>query len=330
MKADEGFVPGTLDELALHHARRGFAELRPEHTVEQALASIRSQTLDSAIVYFYVVDADRRLCGVVPTRRLLTAPPEAPIAELMTGASIALPMSATLRDAAATLVQHRLLAVPIVGQLGRMHGVIDAAALGIDISTGLTGQRLDELFQLIGVHITSASANGFRSRFSSLLWNVGGGLIAAFVAGAHEELLTTVAALALFMPVTLALSESIGMQAVAVALERRLRPVVALGRRPLVRSLVDESGVAARLAAACAALVAIVAAAWQQEWRFTATVLISITVAMTVAGVIGTVVPPLLHRLRRNPTVAAGPVVLALADFICLVVYFRVGTALLR
>ena len=45
----------------------------------QALAAIRSQTIDSAIVYFYVVDEDGRLRGVVPTRRLLTAPPDTPV-----------------------------------------------------------------------------------------------------------------------------------------------------------------------------------------------------------------------------------------------------------
>jgi len=209
-----------MDELVLHHARPTFAALRPEQTVQQALGAIRSQSLDSAIVYFYAVDDHGRLCGVVSTRRLLTAEPETPVSALMTDATVTLPLSATLRDAAKSLVQHRLLAVPIVGKLGRIHGVIDATTLGVDLSADISGQHRAELFQLLGVRVGDGEHH-VQSRFLSLLWNVVGGLIAAFVAGSHEHLMHRIAALALFMPVTLALSESVGMQAVAVALERR-------------------------------------------------------------------------------------------------------------
>src|SRR4051812_32327696 len=100
----------ALDELALSHANPVFAELRRDQTATQALESIRAQPLDSAILYFYVVDDERRLQGVVPTRRLLTCDPQAPIWSVMNDASITLPATATLRDAAAMLVRHRLLA----------------------------------------------------------------------------------------------------------------------------------------------------------------------------------------------------------------------------
>ncbi len=307
-----------MDELAIHHARRTFAALHPEHTVRQALDDIRSQRIDSAIVYFYVIDDHSHLLGVVPTRRLLIAAPDTRISALMTDASVTLPLSATVRDAAASLVEHRLLAVPIVGQLGRMHGVIDAVALGAEMSSDVTGTNRAELFQLIGVRMTDGGEHRFQSRFFSLLWNVVGGLIAAFVAGAHEQLMGTVAALALFMPVTLALSESVGMQAVAVALEREFKGRGQSNERTLLGAVAAESRVAFRLALMCAAVVATVALVWQQHWRFGLTVLVAISVAMTVAAALGAVVPRLVHRLRRNPTVAAGPAYLALAELICL------------
>lgn len=319
----------AMDELAIHHATRRFAALRLEDTVEQALASIRCQPIDSAIVYFYVVDEHSRLHGAVPTRRLLTATPDAPVSALMTDAPVTLPLSATMRDAAMALVAHRLLAIPLVGLLGRMHGVIDASTLGAEISANVSGHRRDELFDLIGVHLGDRGTHRFQSRFLSLLWNVGGGLVAAFVAGVHEQLLSTVAALAVFMPVTLAVSESIGMQALAVTLERQIQARGAASSHPVLESIAQESRVAFRLALICAALVAGVAAVWHQDWRFTVTVLVAITVAMSVAAVLGTAIPRFLHRLRQNPTIASGPAVLAITDFICLVVYFRIAAALL-
>jgi magnesium transporter len=67
-----------LDELALKYANPAFAALRCDETVAQALDSIRAQQLDSAILYFFVIDDERRLHGVVPTRRLLTCDRQAP------------------------------------------------------------------------------------------------------------------------------------------------------------------------------------------------------------------------------------------------------------
>src|SRR5579871_1686649 len=82
----------ALNELALAHATKTYARLRPEETVDEALRSIPEQALDTAITYFYVVDASGGLRGVVPTRRLLTAPRDARVAELMTDVSVSLPM----------------------------------------------------------------------------------------------------------------------------------------------------------------------------------------------------------------------------------------------
>lgn len=319
-----------LDELALPHASNAFAELRPDYTVEQALASVRSQSLDSAIVYFYVVDDSRRLRGVVPTRRLLTSDLGVPISSVMNDASVTLPPAASLRDAAALLVRHRLLAAPIVDADGRMLGVIDAAALGIDVAAELNGQRVAELFQLIGVRVMDTASGSFAARFPSLLWNVTGGLIAAVIAGANEDLLRTFTALALFMPVTLALSESIGIQSVVLTIERGPQRLVESDWRVALRSLARQGGSALLLAAACASLVSVVALAWQRDMRLTAVVALAIPAAMVVTAVAGLLIPRVLHALRRNPSVAAGPMVLAIADFISLLVYFRVAHTLLR
>jgi magnesium transporter len=69
----------TPDNVSLEHpvstrARRDFTTLREDWTVQETLDSSRRRGLGEKIVYFYVVDAAERLVGVVPTRRLLTAP----------------------------------------------------------------------------------------------------------------------------------------------------------------------------------------------------------------------------------------------------------------
>src|ERR1041385_1357683 len=63
--------------------RKDITRLRQDLTVQQALDLIRRQGLGEQIVYFYVVDAEERLIGVVPTRRLLTAGLEERLADIL-------------------------------------------------------------------------------------------------------------------------------------------------------------------------------------------------------------------------------------------------------
>src|SRR5579884_1329520 len=205
-------ISADLDVLALTRTSTAFAELHPEQTVDEAIDSLRSQDLRDRIVYLYVVDDDRRLHGVVSTRHLLTAARSDIVRTLMRTNVGTLPGTATLRDAANAFVTHGLLALPVVGSLGRMLGVVDVAALGVDTAAAADRRHADEVFQMLGMH---ASAAGQRSaageRFRALAWTIAGGIVAATITAAHADLVAAVMALALFMPVALALSESIGM-----------------------------------------------------------------------------------------------------------------------
>ena len=59
----------------------------------------------------------------------------------------------------------------------------------------------------------------FRDRFPWLLCNIAGGLIAAFIASRFEHLLQQVVVLALFIPIVLALGESVSMQALTLTMQ---------------------------------------------------------------------------------------------------------------
>jgi Mg/Co/Ni transporter MgtE len=64
-----------LSDLIFPYVRRDYVPLRVDVTIGEALDSLRSQELGEKIVYFYVVDEDGRLEGIVPTRRLLMSDP---------------------------------------------------------------------------------------------------------------------------------------------------------------------------------------------------------------------------------------------------------------
>src|SRR5207253_277579 len=118
---------------------------------------------------------------------------------------------------------HKLLAFPIVDDEWRMIGLVDVDLYTQELSDLDRRDDSDTLFQLIGVHLSEAQQKSpltsFGKRFPWLLANVGGGIVAAILAGVYEHELETAVALALFIPVVLALAESVCIQSVSLALQ---------------------------------------------------------------------------------------------------------------
>jgi magnesium transporter len=319
-----------LDELLFGYLRRDFIPLLVTQTVDQALEFLRSQQLGERLIYFYVVDTAGKLVGVVPTRRLLMASRQTPVAQIMVADVLTLSTSATVRDATEMFHKHRLLALPVVDSAGHLHGVADVGMFAGEISDLAARQSADDVFQLIGAHITRPIGpwRGFVDRFPWLLCNIAGGLIAALIAGIYEALLDAVIVLALFMPVVLAVSESVAMQSVTLTLQSLHGPRPSW--RLLMRGLRRELAAALLLGAGCAVVIGSAVWAWKRAPLVAAVIGVTVTASMTTAAVLGVALPGTLRAMRRDPRIAAGPIVLALADFLALTLYFNVARWILR
>lgn len=331
-----------LNEPVTAYTRSDFATLYPEWTVGAALAHMRDHPPPGRIIYFYVVDEALKLVGVVPTRRLLLATLETKIADLMIKGVIAIPASATLLEACEFFTMHRLLAFPVVDGARRLLGVIDIEAYAEELAdTGDSGNAppvaavtpaaRDDVFQLIGVRLTRSQQArplvAFRGRFPWLLCNVAGGTLAAILAEIYQvELNWQHAVLALFIPVVLALAESVAIQSVTLALEafREAKP----SWKELFARLRSEAITGLMLGLATGLLVGAIAAVWQGLAVLFLIVLGGIGIGVTCAALAGLTVPHLLHLLKRDPQVAAGPIALTCADVAALLAYFNLARLL--
>jgi len=243
---------------------------------------------------------------------------------------ITLPSTASVREACERFLAHRFLAFPVVHE-GRMVGIVDVELFAEGIDDLERTKHQEDLFQLMGVHLTAAQQaspwSGFTSRFPWLLCNIAGGILAALLSYAFEGLLAKVVAIALFVPVVLGLSESVAIQSVTLAL------LVLHGQRPTLRALADRIGrellTGALLGAACGLIVAVVALAWLDQARVALALLAGISVGIAGSAVFGLAMPYLLRLLKRDPQVAAGPIALVFADMLALTTYFSVARWLL-
>lgn len=330
-----------LSEPVTAYTRDDFATLYPEWTVGEALAHMREHPPRGRIIYFYVVDDALRLVGVVPTRRLLLAALGTRVRDVMIGSVIAIPAVATLLEACEFFTMHRLLAFPVVDGARRLVGVIDIEAYAKELAgagdsggapvPAITPAAREDVFQLIGVRLTRSQQahplEAFRGRFPWLLCNVAGGTLAAVLAEIYQvELNWQHAVLALFIPVVLALAESVAIQSVTLALEafREAGP----SWRELFARVRPEAVTGLLLGAATGLLVGAIAAVWQQLAILFLIVMGGIGIGVTCAAIAGLTVPHLLRLLKRDPQLAAGPIALTCADVAALLAYFNLARLL--
>jgi magnesium transporter len=317
-----------LHEPILPLARPPQVVLGPDQTIDEALRAIRAAASASSIHYFYVVDAGGRLVGVVPTRRVLSAEPEHKIVDVMVDNVVAIPDWATVLVASEYFATRRLLAFPVVDGKGVLLGVVDVS-LFTDEVIDLARRTYDDIFQLIGVHGTAqrSTLDAFRDRFPWLLCNIAGGLLAAFIASQFEHLLKEVVVLALFIPIVLALGESVSMQALSLTLQSFTDGPFVMKR--LLASLWKEFKTAVLLGVGCGGMVAGVVIVWRGEMAVAAVIFGAIAVSMLVACLLGVAFPTVLRLIKADPRIAAGPVVLAAADVATLLFYFGFGARFL-
>jgi magnesium transporter len=322
--------PDILNEPITRYMRFDFCRVKGGQSVAEALADLRVQQPQGRIIYFYAMDDSDHLEGVVPTRRLLLSPPEAKIADLMVPRAITLPSTASVREACELFLAHRFLAFPVVHE-GRMVGIVDVELFAEGIDDLERTKQQEDLFQLMGVHLTAAQQAspwaGFTSRFPWLLCNIGGGILAALLSYVFEGLLARVVAITLFVPVVLGLSESVAIQSVTLAL------LVLHGQRPTLQALANRIGrellTGALLGGACGLIMAVIALAWLRQAELAVALLAGIGVGISGSAAFGLAMPYVLRLLKRDPQVAAGPIALVFADMLALTTYFSVARWLL-
>jgi magnesium transporter len=320
------YLNAPVGGLAAHD----FTALSQDLTVSGALAQIRERGAAQQIIYFYVIDGDQRLVGVLPTRRLLLAAPEAVLRDIMIARVVTIPETATVLEACEMFVMHKFLAFPVVTAERRLVGVVNVAMFSqfTEEALGLTErEHLEEMFERIGFHVAevqSASAvKAFRLRMPWLAATLCGGICCALLAGAFEATLAARIVLAFFLTLVLGLSESVSAQSVTVTVEA-LRDR-APSRAWYLRAIRKEALSALMLGGACGAVVALTAWFWRGQAGPALVIGGSIAVSMVAACLIGLTVPAALHRFKLDPKIAAGPVSLAMADICTLLIYLNVA-----
>lgn len=292
-------------------------------TVERALGIIRAGGRADTPSYIYIVDANGRLEGVAPLRSLLMSRPQDSVHSIMVRNVTRLKTTSTIEDITALFQQYHFVSLPVVDDKDRLVGLVTLNAMKEaqqrgqeQVLHGITGVDPRERMKQ-----TIVAA---RDRLPWITVTIVGGLGCAFIAGMFEHTLQTLVVLGVFMPIVLALGESIGAQTTSVVLATFAEG----GSRPgeMKAFLAKEVVVGILAALYSGVLVAATSLLWHGNPRLGLLIGGAVLISVAWAAFLAVVIPGLMKRFRVNPAIASGPLVLALADFSTLLVYFGGAT----
>lgn len=311
-----------------------FLRYRSHQTVGEVIDDLSANAdryTDFDIQYAYVVDDLGRLEGVLRLRDLLLSPRRRELREIMIRSPLSVPDSLTLADLDALFHKHRFFGVPVIDERGRLCGVVKRTAV-----EGAVVTRAERTFLrsrgIIGGDELRSMPTLLRSRrrLAWLVVNIILNLIAVTVIAAHQDTLTAVIALAVFLPILADMSGCAGNQACAVTMRELnlgvLRPT------EILRVMRAEIFVGLINGMALGAILAGITTIWYGNPWLGVVVGGALASSSAIAVCIGGVVPLVLKRLRIDPALAASPLLTTITNiigFLLVMIYASLAMPLL-
>ncbi len=315
-----------------------FVDLKASMTVDEALDYIRRFGPDKETIYTcYVTDADRHLEGVLTVKELLLNSGDRRVGDLMETNVISVTTTEDQEQVAALFAKYDLIALPVVDSEGRLVGIITVDDV-VDIMRKETTEDIEKMAAILPTdrpYLKTGVFETYRKRIPWLLLLMVSATFTGMIITRFETALSSVVALAAFMPMLMDTGGNSGSQA-SVSIIRSL----ALGEvefRDVLRVVWKEL----RVSIVCGTTLA--AANFAKIMLFDNLVLksgISMSVALVVcltilitviiAKLVGCTLPLFAKKCGFDPAVMASPFITTIVDAVSLVVYFQMATLLLH
>jgi len=321
-----------------------FARLRPDMTVDEAIAYLRRQAEQvETIHYAYVIDFDQRLLGIAPLRRLMSATKDQRVRDIMRTEFVSASEELDQEQLAKLFSEEHLFAIPIVDVEGKMKGIVTAD----DIVNVVTEEASEDIQKIGGTEALDAPY--LQVGLREMVRKRGGWLAVLFIGETltatamsyFEEELARAIVLSLFIPLIISSGGNSGSQATTLVIRAMALGEVTL--RDWWRVVRREVSVGLTLGCMLGAIGMTRVILWQEVALSTGRegygphyLLIALTVGASLVGVVligtigGSMLPFVLRRFGLDPASASAPFVATLVDVAGVVIYFTLASTILR
>ncbi|QMS88578.1 magnesium transporter [Nostoc edaphicum CCNP1411] len=306
--------------------------LKENFTVSQALERIRNLANASEMIYYlYVMDAARRLTGIVSLRELVTSQPEQIIGEIMTRDVIFVYTDTDQEEVARLIQRYDFLAVPVVDREQRLVGIVT-----VDDVIDILQQETTEDIYALGGGVQSGGDNYFqmnlleiaRKRVVWLLVLLVTNTITGTIIKSQEDLLAKVVTLTAFIPLLTGTGGNVGAQSSTVVIRgmntdeiRSLGALQVIGREAIAGALLGG-------------MLGTIATVWAYFLQGRIEVAIAVGTSLVaislLASISGSALPFLFRYLRLDPALMSAPFITTAVDVVGVLIYFNLARVILK
>ena len=305
--------------------------LKENLTVSQALERIRNLANASEMIYYlYVMDAARRLTGIVSLRELVTSQPEQIIGEIMTRDVVFVYTDTDQEEVARLIQRYDFLAVPVVDREQLLVGIVTVDDV-IDI---LQQETTEDIYALGGVQ--SGGDNYFqmnlleiaRKRVVWLLVLLVTNTVTGTIIKSQEDILAKVVTLTAFIPLLTGTGGNVGAQSSTVVIRgmntdeiRSLGALQVIGREAIAGAFLGG-------------MLGTIATVWayflQGRLEVAIAVGTSLVAISILASISGSALPFLFRYLRFDPALMSAPFITTAVDVVGVLIYFNLARVILK
>ncbi len=303
-----------------------FLLLLEDMTCAEALQSIRLwEPEQDDISYFFVVDENQHLCGVVSLLRLVSCQPQALVGDIMDPDVIAIRTGADQEEAARLIARYDLLALPVIDAENRIVGVITVD----DVLEVLEEEATEDIQRLGGAqpldqpYLLTSAWDLFKKRFGWLMLLFVTGSLTGTVLRMFEDEISRVVSLSIFIPLLIGTGGNAGSQTTNTII--RALAVGDVTLRDAFRTWWHEARVGFLIGLGMAAFGYLRAIMWHVPPSVGLTVALANLAVVVWATSMGSILPLLATALKIDPTVVSGPLMSTLVDATGLFIYFSIA-----
>ncbi|MCX7957040.1 MAG: magnesium transporter [Endomicrobia bacterium] len=311
-----------------------FISLSPDMTTKQAIEHIQSLSRFrrySSLHAFYVVNDEHKLLGGVTLRKLIAAPADLKVYEVMSAVSfIKVNVNTQQEEVAKLFEKYDLVIAPVVDDNDVLLGVITVDDV-IDIIEKLNTQQLYEVGKISGkeeVKYQNATIIYlFKRRVGWLLILLVINFLSGTVMQVFEEALSTILSLAFFIPMLIDTGGNAGSQTATLIIrglstgDVNFKNVFQIVKLELFTSLL--------LGIAVGCLGFFRALTVDRNIMLGLVVALSLIAVIFLGVITGIILPFMSKKLKIDPAVISAPLITSIVDVCGLIIYFNIARLVL-
>lgn len=308
-----------------------YVDLKKEMSVKEAIEHIKKTGVDKETINTcYVIDANRKLEGVISIRKLILSDESYLVEDVFTKDVISVKTMDDQEFAAQLFKKYDLMSMPVVDNENRLVGIITVDDI-VDIIEQENTEDIQRMAAMEPSDEEYLKSGVFKLAKHRIVWLLVL-MISATLTGniikKYDDVLQSIVILASFIPMLMDTGGNAGSQSSSLIIRG-----LALGEiriKDALKVLWKEFRVSIVVGSALS-FINFLRIYYLEKVDFTIAITVCITTLLTIvlAKVVGGLLPIGAKMLKLDPAIMASPLITTIVDTFALVIYFSIATLLL-